>query len=214
MTAPLVVVGAAGTGRAIADAASLAGREVLGFLDDDPALRDTTVLGLPVLGPMGSWVDHAGAEFVDGLGSPHSFRRREQLYAGIGIPRERFATLVHPHATVSVHASVGRGCVVLARAVVAPLARLDERVTVLEGAIVNHDTVVGAWSILAAGANLAGDVTVGRASYIGASAVVRNGVTVGSGSLVGMGAVVVRPVGDGETVVGVPAAAMRREERP
>ncbi|NVB78331.1 MAG: hypothetical protein HOV81_08050, partial [Kofleriaceae bacterium] len=42
-------------------------------------------------------------------------------------------------------------------------------------------------------------------SYIGLGARVRDHISIGTRATVGMGAVVVGDVGDGETVVGVPA---------
>jgi acetyltransferase-like isoleucine patch superfamily enzyme len=54
---------------------------------------------------------------------------------------------------------------------------------------------------------------VGRGASIGSAAVILCGVTIGAGALVGAGAVVTQDVAPGETVVGVPARALRAEQR-
>jgi len=46
---------------------------------------------------------------------------------------------------------------------------------------------------------------VGEGSFVGAGAVVRQNLHIGRNAMIGAGAVVVKPVGDGETVMGNPA---------
>jgi maltose O-acetyltransferase len=53
-------------------------------------------------------------------------------------------------------------------------------------------------------------VRIGRNVWIGAHAVVLPGVTIGDNAIVGAGAVVTKDVGEGEVVVGVPAARLAR----
>ncbi len=48
-------------------------------------------------------------------------------------------------------------------------------------------------------------LTIGASAYIGANATILMGCSIGEMAVVGAGAVVTKPVGPGETVVGVPA---------
>ena len=68
-----------------------------------------------------------------------------------------------------------------------------------------HNSRIGRGSILGAAVSISGSTRVGSRCWFGPGAVVRNKVTLGDGVTVGMGAAVVRDVGDGQTVVGVPA---------
>lgn len=57
----MLVVGAGGHGRAVAEAAELAGVfEIVGFLDDSPS-TDGTVIGYPLLGLVSNAVNHRHA---------------------------------------------------------------------------------------------------------------------------------------------------------
>jgi len=108
-------------------------------------------------------------------------------------------------ATVSPRARLGAGTVVLEHAHVGPASSLADAVIVNTAAVVEHDCVVGNGAHVAPGAALLGAATVGDATLVGSGARVLPGVAVGARVTIGSGAVVTAPVGDGQTVVGVPA---------
>ena len=98
MPEQVIVLGAGGHGKVVADAILSAGDTVLGFLDDDPDRN--AVWDIPVLGPFGAWESWADrAVFVFGLGN--NALRRELS----GQMQVKWHTAVHPAARV------GRGVV-------------------------------------------------------------------------------------------------------
>ncbi|MEZ5189600.1 MAG: NeuD/PglB/VioB family sugar acetyltransferase [Schumannella sp.] len=214
MTAqPVIVLGAGGSCRDIVDAMLDVNRaagervfEPLGYLDDDPAKAGVVLGGVPVLGPLSSWGEHPEAFFVDGLNGVELTRRKRGILEGLGIPRERFVTVVHPTASVSAMATLGAGSVILQNATVNSAARIGDHVMVLPGSVISHDTVVGDYSYLTPGVVLAGYVEVGEGAYLGARSAVHHRVAIGAGAVVGMGSVVLHDVPAGATVKGVPAA--------
>jgi sugar O-acyltransferase (sialic acid O-acetyltransferase NeuD family) len=212
--APLVILGIGGNSLGALDAALAATRagtahwRIVGFLDDrgdGPSM----VHDVPVLGPIADATRFPDAWFVNGIGSVDSFRARPQIVARARISRERFATVIHPRATVSPLATVGVGCILLANSTVCAEAVLGDHVVVLENSVVNHNTTVGDHAMIASSVSLSGFVTVERASYVGSASVIRQRVRVGSGAVVGMGAVVLNDVAPGSVVVGNPARPLR-----
>jgi sugar O-acyltransferase (sialic acid O-acetyltransferase NeuD family) len=117
--------------------------------------------------------------------------------------------LVHPGATVSKSATIGRGSVVFAGAIVNADARIGEAVIINTGAVIEHDCVVADGAHISPGAVLAGAAAVGRESWVGAAAVVLPGVRIGDGAMIGAGAVVLHNVQSGATAVGNPAHILR-----
>jgi sugar O-acyltransferase (sialic acid O-acetyltransferase NeuD family) len=200
----LVVVGAGGFGREVADLARTLGRVVNGFLDD--ATPDGPKLPAPLLGPLDAWVA-LDADLVLAIGQPHVKARALTRLPSDG----RFSpALVHPSAVVVDGASVGAGSVIAALAVVMVDTAIGEHVLINYGATIGHDARIGAWSSIMPGARISGFVRIGEEVLVGANAVVLEGITVGDRAVVGAGAVVTKDVPAGATVVGVPARSMER----
>jgi sugar O-acyltransferase (sialic acid O-acetyltransferase NeuD family) len=209
---PVVVVGAGGHGRVVADALLAAGREVLGFVDRSGS--KVPLDGLPVLGD-DAWLSPSGgydlANGVGGTGAAASRGARRELQArleGLGFA---FVEVRHPSAIVSPTARIGRGAQLLARSVVQTGAVVGEGAVINTGAVVEHGCEVGAFTHCATGSILCGDVKVGADAHIGAGAVIRQGVVLGDGVVVGAAALVLEPGTGRGPLVGVPA---RRKETP
>jgi len=183
--------------------------ELVGMLDDDPATHGRDVHGVPVLGPCAAAHDHPDALVVACVASPDDPLRRLALVARLGLPAERYATLVHPAAVVAASTSMGPGSVVHAATVLTADIALGAHVAVMPAVVLTHDDVVGDGVTFGARASVAGGVTIERGAYIGAGALVREKLAVGEGAVVGMGAVVTRPVPAGEVWAGVPAGRLR-----
>lgn len=211
-TTPVVILGSSGNSIDILDSMLEVNRQLghekfkpLGFLDDraDPGTR---VHGLPVLGPL------AGASSLDSqvlfstaIGSSASYRAKPTLLSELGLPWERFATIIHPSASVSQWAELGRGCLILQQCTLSAGCRLGDHVVLLPGCRISHDTVVEDYNVLATGVILSGHVRVAPNCYLGAGSLVRERLQLGEGCLVGMGSVVVKSVGAGQRVAGNPA---------
>lgn len=208
---PLVILGAGGHGRVVAETAQAAGLAVLGFLDEDPARRTERPLGLPVLGQT-DLLDGptlTGDAIALGVGRN---TMRLKLWRRFQGSRWKLPVIAHPRAWCSPTATVGVGSVVMANATVQTSCRVGAAVIINTNASVDHDCVLGDGVHLSPGAHLAGNVTVGEGTHIGIGATVIEGIRIGAGCLVAAGAVVVRDVPDGQRVAGVPARPMSRQE--
>jgi sugar O-acyltransferase (sialic acid O-acetyltransferase NeuD family) len=181
----------------------------IGFLDEPGAHLPASIEGLPVLGEPADARRFPEALFVNGTGSPNSYWYRDETTARTGVPAERFATLIHPSATVSHRARIGRGVVVFPGAVIHSNTVIADHVLILSNAIVNHDCHVDSHTIIAAGAQLTGGVHLEPSVYVGANATVLGGLRIGKSALVGAGAVVCHPVADRQVVTGAPARFLR-----
>lgn len=206
----LVLVGAGGHGRVVAEIIRLTGRfDLVGAIDPDP--KAATTAGLKWLGDDTALekLRHAGlARAAVGVGSIGDTRARAGLRRRLQALGFELPTLVHPTAVVSRTASFGDGCQVMAGALVNPGTRAGAGVVVNTGAIVEHDCRLADDSFVGPGAALGGDVRLAEGAFVGIGATVLQGVGLGARALAGAGAVVVRNVPAGVTVVGVPAAPL------
>lgn len=195
----VLVQGRGGQGRDVLDALLLAGKPLRGVLDGQPP--GTSVLGVPVLGPPESWRDHSDAVFV----LTHGQAERRAMAAELRARNALIATVVHPRASVSPHATIGEGAIILANASVAPDARIGELSIINSNCSIDHDCVLGAAVQFGPGVTLAGAVTIDDEAFLGVGATVMPGVRIGARAVVGAGAVVIRDVPAGATVMGNPA---------
>lgn len=201
---PLLIVGTGGHARECVEAARTAGRQVLGLLDQNPAMWGGTLLDVPVLPGEPAAHVSTDAEWLIAIGDNAARARLAAELAGCS-----FATLVHPFSWVSPSARIGEGCMIFAGTVIQTGVRLGRHVIVNTGATVSHDCRVGDTSHIAVGAHLAGNVTLGARVLFGAGAVARPGATVGDDAVVGAGGVVVRDIAAGVTAFGGGAARPR-----
>ncbi len=182
----LLIVGAGGHGRSVAEAVFTAGKyELVGFVDDaSPGLQQ--VWDLPVFGATADLVrcrDHADAAIV-AIGNN---RLREALQQRLYAAGFELATVVHPLAMVSPRAVIGAGCAVMACAIVGTGAQLGEGVIVNCGAVIDHDCRVEDFGHLGVNAAMAGGSVLGRSAWVQAGAVLGYGAMVEAGPLLGPG---------------------------
>jgi sugar O-acyltransferase (sialic acid O-acetyltransferase NeuD family) len=217
MTQPggeLVVVGAGGFGRETVDAvramnASGAAWQLLGYLDEDPDLAGSQVNGVPVLGGLGELDNLPNAFVVVTTGRPDNYVSRPRIVEKLGLPAERYATIVHPSAAVSASSLVGTGSVLLACVVLTSAVRVGSHVAIMPNVTLTHDDIIEDFATLASGVCLGGRVRISRSAYVGAGALIRQELTIGERSLVGMGAVVTADVPACQVWAGVPARYLR-----
>jgi sugar O-acyltransferase (sialic acid O-acetyltransferase NeuD family) len=177
----------------------------IGFVDDNPAKIGTMFLGLPVFG-RGAILKFPLAKILAVPGSPKSFIRRSLDIADLNVPTERFATVVHPRASISAHATLGTNILVMAGTVVTSNATVQDHVIILPNSVIHHDVQIGTHTIVCAGVVIAGAVSIGPNCYIGAGARFRNGLTIAPRTLIGMGALVLQSIFEpGGVWAGAPA---------
>jgi sugar O-acyltransferase (sialic acid O-acetyltransferase NeuD family) len=213
----LVLVGAGGFGRETAEAVRALNAtgerwRLAGYLDDEPAHHGTVIDGVPVLGAIDELDNMPDVSVVVCTGRPDNYVSRPGIVERLGLPPERYATIIHPSASVSCTSRVGPGSVLLAQTVLTAAVVVGSHVAIMPHVILTHDDVIGDFATIASGVCLGGNVLVGRCVYIGAGALLREQCSIGSGALVGMGAVVTRDIPPGEVWAGVPARHIRKAD--
>lgn len=211
----IIIVGAGAHGAIVADILQRA-HEVdaavwpLGFVDDTPDLLGTSMLGLPILGPLAALGQVTHDAVIVAIGDN---RRRRAVTERLIADGERLATAVHPRACVAPSAVIGAGTTISAGAVVSPLAQLGRGVIINTRASIDHHTIVEDFAHVSAGATVGGRVRIGEETLLALGASVISGMTVGPRTIVGAGAVVVTPMPDDVVAFGVPAR-VRRSRTP
>ena len=193
----LIIIGASGHGKVVADVARNCGYTEIVFLDNNSEIKKCA--GYPVLGP-DTLVNELEGDVFIAIGNA---KIRKQL---MDSETERnFPVLVHPSAVVAENVTLGPGTVVMAGTVINPGVVIGRGVIVNTSSSIDHDCILGDFVHVAVGAHLCGTVNVGEKTWIGAGATVSNNVEICGGCMIGAGAVVIKDINEPGTYVGVPA---------
>lgn len=197
----LVIIGASGHGKVVADIARKNGYTDIVFLDDEEKLSQCG--GYSVVGRTREFHEYK-CDIVVAIGSA---RIREKFQTQI--KPEQLPVLIHPKAYVAENVEIGKGTVVMAGAVINPGARVGQGCIINTGSSVDHDCAISNYVHISVGAHVAGTVSIGDRTWIGAGATVNNNVNICEDCMVGAGAVVIRNIEKTGTYVGVPAKRVK-----
>ncbi len=191
----LIIIGASGHGKVIADIAVKNGYEDIVFLDDDESVKECA--GFPVIGKTSEAKGLDGDKIV-AIGNP---KVRERIQEGLN----NVVTLIHPDAVISRRVEIGEGSVVMAGAILNSDAEIGKGCIINTGASVDHDCRIRDYSHVSVGAHVAGTCVIGERTWIGAGATVSNNVNICGDCMIGAGAVVIKDIEKPGTYFGVPA---------
>lgn len=197
----LIIIGASGHGKVVADIAIKMNKwQSFAFLDDDESIK--TSMGLEVIGKTADAFTYKDeADFFVAIGN-NAVRERVQvklIEQGLNV-----LSLIHPSAVIGTDVEIGIGTAVMAGVVINSSTRIGKGCIINTSASLDHDNVIEDYVHISPGVNIAGTVKVGKGSWIGIGSVVSNNVNICSGCKVGAGAVVVKDITEPGTYVGVP----------
>ena len=213
MSEPLVIIGAGGFGREVADVVGAINSldttlkwQLVGVIDDAPSEDNLARLNQRSIAYLGTTADLVSASerprFVIAVGNPATRRAIADTLEAEGFAA---ATLVHPEATLGSEVSVGPGSVICAGARLTTNISIGRHVHLNLNSTVGHDSVVKDFVSVNPLASISGDCVIEDEVLVGVCASIINQVTVHTGATVGGGACAVRDVPAGATVVGIPA---------
>ena len=211
----LVIIGAGGHGKVVLDILRAAGKyEPVGFVDASPQRAGTMVGGLPILGPANVLPKLRQQKIHAAIVAIGDCRARHQYAQMLLEQGFELLNAIHPTASVSPTAVLGRNIVIAPQAAVCTEAKLADSVIVNTGAVIDHECDIGPSAHICPGVHLAGRVRIGAGAWIGLGANVIQCLSVGEFATVGAGAAVIRDVPPYATVVGVPARVIKTASPP
>ena len=201
MKEKLLIIGASGHGKVVADIALKMNKwKSIAFLDDDETVNSS--MGIEVVGRSLDAFKHIHeCDLIVGIGNNVT---REKIQDKLENEGASLPTLIHPTAVIGDQVILGAGTVIMAGVVINCSTEIGKGCIINTGATIDHDNLIGDYVHISPGVNLAGTVKVGKGSWIGIGSSVSNNINIAGGCNVGAGAVVVRDITEAGVYVGVP----------
>ena len=198
----LVIIGAGGHGRVVADIAYKMNKwQQIIFMDDDETIKSS--MGIKVVGktndvPM--YIDDCDIFVAIGDNI-----KREKILRWLEREGASIPTLIHPKAIIGEEVEIGMGTVIMPGAIINCCTKIGKGCIINTGATIDHDNIIEDYVHISPGVHLAGAVSVGKGTWLGIGSIVINNIVIISHCKIGAGAVVVRNINKEGTYIGIPA---------
>lgn len=198
----LIIIGAGGHGKVIADIAMKNGYTDICFIDDHST---GTCLDFPIIGTGKDIINFndGKTDFIIAIGNN---KIRKNIAESNAV---NWVTLVHPSAQVANFTAIGEGSVVMPGAVINVCANVGKHCIINSGAVVEHDNIIEDYVHISPNAALGGTVKIMESTHIGIGAIVKNNINISKDVIVGAGAVVVKDITANGIYIGIPARKIK-----
>jgi sugar O-acyltransferase (sialic acid O-acetyltransferase NeuD family) len=207
----LVIINAGNFGREVyvwAQQAIRAGApwNIKGFLDSRSQVLSGLSYDVPILASPESYEPRADEVFICAVGTPQDKRQYSSLMESKGA---RFATLIHPTASVGHAVQIGEGSILGPFTQLSCDIQLGRHVAFGTHSNTAHDTRIGDYSQISGSCEINGSALIEEGAFVGSHATILPKAVVGAWSYVGAGSVVLRRVAPNTKVFGNPATPIR-----
>ena len=201
MAKDVIIIGAGGHAKVIADIVEKSGDNLVGFLDDNPeAFGRVVYKDRTVLGTIKDIEKYQGYNFIIGIGNNQVRKNISSKY------NLNWYTALHPNAIIANCVNIGEGTVIMAGAIINPGTIIGKHCIINTKSSLDHDNLIEDYVHISPGATLAGTVTIRELTWICAGATVINNITIERNNIIGAGAVVIKDINDiNKTYTGIPA---------
>lgn len=202
----LLIIGASGHGRVIADIACKMNKwEEINFLDDDDNIKST--LGINVIGKSSN--AHSYIRDNDFFVAIGNNKTREKIQNQLETMGASITTLIHPNVTIGQQVKIEIGTAIMAGVIINCCSNIGKGCIINTGVTIDHDNIIGEYAHLSPGVHLAGAVSIGKGTWMGIGSIVSNNIIIANDCIIGAGAVVVKDIiEEAGTYVGIPAKKM------
>lgn len=202
MKGKLLIIGASGHGKVVADIALKMDKwETIDFLDDNLSVKSS--MGINVIGKSMEFINYIDDyDMFVGIGDN---KVRKRIYKKLIEANASIPLLLHPSAVIGEQVHIENGTVVMAGVVINCCTKIGVGCIINTSSTIDHDNIIGDFIHISPGAHLAGNVYVDDESWLGIGSVISNNIGIYKECIIGAGSVVINDIKETGTYVGIPA---------
>lgn len=201
----IVIIGASGHGKVVANIANLNGYEKIIFLDDDISKKSCGKYS--VVGTSNDIEKYEeNHDFIVAIGNA---KIRKTVQEKLVKENCKIVSLIHPSSVIGEDVIIGEGTVLMAGTIVNSNSYIGNGCIVNTSSSIDHDCIIEDYVHVSVGAHIAGTVKIGNNTWVGAGTIVSNNVEITKDCMIGAGAVVINDLLDSGTYVGCPVRKVK-----
>lgn len=204
MNKKIVIIGASGHGKVVADLAKLNGYDEILFLDDAESKKECGKYH--VVGTSIDITKYRDYDFIIAIGNN---KIREKISNTLEKENIKQTVLIHPSAVIDDTASIKEGTVIMANAVINASAQIGRSCIINTASSIDHDCIVDDFVHVSPGVHVAGTVTIGKHTWLGIGSTVINNLEICSNCIIGAGSTVIKDIKEEGTYIGSPVRKVK-----
>lgn len=209
MQKKVIIFGASGHARVIADIIKKSGDEIVGFLDDNADIQGKTIFDSKIV--LGDTSEESVKKYVDcyfiiGIGSNRVRKIISEKYSNL-----KWYTAIHPSSIIGSDVSIKEGTVIMAGTVINTGTVVGKHCIVNTSSSLDHDNILEDYVHISPGSHLAGTVRISEGTWICTGVTIINNITIGKNNIIGAGATVIKNIEEeNSTFVGIPVKKLKK----
>jgi len=210
----IILVGGGGHCKVVIDALLQQDKyDIVGIIDLQERVGNK-ISGIPIIGADSELENYykKGIRFslitTGSIGNPNLRIKLFNLAKKIGF---EFPNVVHPNATVSKSAEIGKGNYIAPGVIINSGSIVGNNCIINTGALIDHDCRIGDFVHIAPGVVVSGGVDIGKYSHIGTGSSIIQNLKIGKNTIIGAGSVVVKDIGDNIVAYGNPCKKRKKQ---
>lgn len=210
MKKEIFIVGAGTYGEAMCELAEILDYSVKGFYDEDDKKSNTMVMDVKVIDKFSNLKkdEIKGKNFIVAIGNN---KIRQTIMEKINKLGGITPTLIHPTATISPSAEIGKGVYIQANAYIWTKVKIDDYCIISPNVVICHHTSIGKACLISNVSGIGASLKIEDRVFVGMGSTIVTGINiVGKDSIVGAGAVVLKDLDENSVYAGVPAKKIRK----
>ncbi len=207
MKQKIILIGAGGHSKSVADSIDTDLYELVGFLDGK---KTGTHIDVPIIGRTLEEINnYLTYKYFVSIGDVSA---RKMWFEALNRYGVETINIIDKTAIISPTAQIGTGNFIGKYAVINADVTIGDNNVINTKALVEHECIVGSHTHLSTNSTINGNVVVEDEVFFGSCAVCNGQLKIGHGAIIGSGSVIIRDVEPHVTVVGVPSRVIKRRD--